>query len=439
MEDHTTIQSSSINYRRVLTRVKRAVMELDLDNIQSVPRVREEKSPKHRNGRAVSRKMKRRRLVDKRGRIHVNYVNVPDRGQLYYLSDHFTTLIEARWRYVILIFSLSFIVSWLVFGTIWWGIYSYRKKYHDIECIEKVDSWTSAFLFSLETQTTIGYGGRQVTPHCPEGVICLLIQCIIGLLISSTMLGLIFAKLSRPHKRRCTILFSRYAVIGPRDNKLYLMMRVADLRKRQLIESHIRVFLIRRYVTFEGEEIGCFRQPLSITYDMDNDDDEKIFLFAPVVLLHEINKESPFYDFSPDDFLIKDFEIVVLLEGIVEPTGMTMQARTSYVGDEIHWGHLFVDIMKYRDTSINDGCYDIDVSRFHETFEVELPRESAKKFYERRLEENDTDCSYSNSQQHEMKELGNTNETDAAPRNDRSGVALIPNGDVGKQDGVTKL
>ena len=435
MEDHAAIQSSSINYRRVLTRVKRAVMELELDSIQ----IGEEKGPKHRNGRAFSRKMKRQRLVDKRGRIHVNYVNVPDRGQLYYLSDHFTTLIEAQWRYVILIFSLSFIVSWLVFGTIWWGIYSYRKKYHDIECIEKVDSWTSAFLFSLETQTTIGYGGRQVTPHCPEGVICLLIQCIIGLLISSTMLGLIFAKLSRPHKRRCTILFSRHAVIGPRNGKLYLMMRIADLRKRQLIESHIRVFLIDRYVSREKEKICCFRQPLSITCDKDDDDDEKIFLFSPVVLLHEINEQSPFYDYSPDDLLLKDFEIVLLLEGIVEPTGMTMQARTSYVGDEIHWGHLFVDIMRYRDTSIDGGCYDIDISRFHETFEVELPRGTAREFYERRLEENDGECSQSNSQQREMKELENTNETDAAPRNDRSGVALIPNGDVGKQDGVTKL
>ena len=116
-----------------------------------------------------------------------------------------------------------------------------------------------------------------------------------------------------------------------------------------------------------------------------------------------------------------------------------MQARTSYVGDEIHWGHLFVDIMEYRDTSIDGGYYDIDISRFHETFEVELPRGTAREFYERRLEENDGECSQSNSQQREMKELENTNETDAAPRNDRSGVALIPNGDVGKQDGVTKL
>lgn len=411
-------------------------MELDLDI--PGPRVREEKGPTHRNGRAISRKMKRRRLVDKRGRIHLNYVNVPDRGQLYYLSDQFTTLIEARWRYVILIFSLAFIVSWLVFGSIWWGIYSYRLKYHNIQCIEKVYSWTSAFLFSLETQTTIGYGGRQITPDCPEGVICLLIQCIIGLLISSTMLGLIFAKLSRPHRRRNTILFSRHAVIGPRDGKIYLMFRIADLRKKQLIESHTRVYLIRRHVTSEGEEIGCFRQPLPVTYDNDDDDDEKIFLFAPVVLLHEINEESPFYNYSADDFLFADFEIVVLLEGIVEPTGMTMQARTSYVGEEIHWGHLFVDIMSYKDTSVDDGHYNVDISRFHETFKVDLPRVSAREFYKARRDENEPESEQENSQQQEMEE--NIDLTDASQSLARSGVTLIPNGDVGKQNmAVTKL
>ena len=238
MEDHTHI-SSSINCCRILSRVKRAVMEIELDSPDSLPK--EEKGPRQRNGRAISRKMKRQRMVNKNGRIRVNYANVPGRGQLYYLSDNFTTLIEARWRYVFLIFSLAFLVSWLVFGSIWWGIYSYRWK-QNIMCIEKVSSWTSAFLFSLETQTTIGYGGRQITPDCPEGVVCLIIQCIIGLLISSTMLGLIFAKASRPHKRSSTIMFSRHAVIGPRNGKLYLMFRIADLRKRQLIESHIRVF-----------------------------------------------------------------------------------------------------------------------------------------------------------------------------------------------------
>ena len=405
-------------------------MDMELEAVGSQPK--EEKGPRQRNGRAISRKMKRQRLMNKNGRIHVNYVNVPNRGQLYYLHDHFTTMIEAQWRYVFLIFSLAFLVSWLVFGSIWWGIHSYRFN-NGIKCIENVSSWTAAFLFSLETQTTIGYGGRQITPDCPEGVICLIIQCIIGLLISSTMLGLIFAKVSRPHKRSSTIIFSRHAVIAARNGKLYLMFRIADLRKRQLIESHIRVFLIRPYVTQEGENICCFRQPLSVKCDGESEDEERVFLFSPVIVSHEINEESPFYDYSPNDLLFADFEIVVLLEGIVESTGMTMQARTSYLREEIHWGHLFVDMMG----SVSKGYYSIDVSRLHETFPVALPRISAREFHDSRLRENGND----NSQPQElMEEISDRDKTDTPQSNYvRSGVTLVPNGEVGQDVNVSKL
>ena len=420
--------SSSLNCCRVLNRVKRAVMEIELDG--PLPPPREEKGPRQRNGRAVSRKMKRQRLVNKNGKIHVRYKNVPGRGQLYYLADHFTTLIEAQWRYVFVVFSLSFVVSWLVFGSIWWGIYSYRIR-HGIQCIEKVSSWTSAFLFSLETQTTIGYGGRQITPNCPEGVVFLIIQCIIGLLISSTMLGLIFAKVSRPHKRTSTVMFSRHAVVGPRNGKLFLMFRVADLRRRQLIESHIRVFLVRRHVTKEGERIDCYRQPLEVGYDED-DEGEKIFLFTPAIVHHEINENSPFFEYSPDDLLVAEFEIVVILEGIVESTGMTTQARTSYLSDEIHWGHLFKDVM----SGVSNGRYNIDISLLHETYAIKnFQRISAQEFYE---QNRDRESGQENSQRQEMDEQIDRDLADVPQQFVRSGVTLIPNGEVDK-DAVTKL
>ena len=35
---------------------------------------------------------------------------------------------------------------------------------------------------------------------------------------------------------------------------------------------------------------------------------------------------------------IQEFEIIMTIEGIVEATGMTFQARTSYLNEEIVWG-----------------------------------------------------------------------------------------------------
>ncbi|EDO44928.1 predicted protein, partial [Nematostella vectensis] len=318
----------------------------------------------------------KRRLIGKKGTVNI-VSDVPRRPQLY-LADHFTTLIDARWRYVFLIFTVSFLVSWLIFGSLWWGVYLYRQKYFNIECIEKVDSWTSAFLFSLETQTTIGYGGRQVTPHCPEGVFLLIVQCIVGLLISSTMLGLIFAKLSRPHLRGRTVLFSNHGVIALRDGKLCLMFRVGDIRtKSQLIESHMRAVVVRRHCTKEGKEIGFFQQGLPLRHDLICEEEEKINLFIPAIVVHEINDESPFYNVSADNLLRLDFEVVLILEGIVESTGMTTQARTSYIADEIHWGHNFTELVTY--DCFKNGAYHIDFSRFHDTYPVDTPRCSARE------------------------------------------------------------
>jgi potassium inwardly-rectifying channel subfamily J len=409
-------------------------MELELDGVIPGSYVKQQRITKVGKRKSMSRNFEKRRLVSKKGNIQIIVDNVPERNQLF-LADHFTTLIEARWRYVFLIFSFAFIVSWVGFASIWWGIYSYRKKYHKIECIEKVDSWTSAFLFSLETQTTIGYGGRQVTPHCPEGVILLILQCIIGLLISTIMLGLIFAKLSRPHLRRRTVKFSNHGVIALRDDNLCLMFRVGDVRQTPLLEPHIRAVLIRRHFTKEGEEIGFFQQSLPLQHDRITD--EKLNLFIPAIIYHEIDDGSPFYTYSPEDILRLDIEIVLILEGILESTGMTTQARTSYLSDEIHWGHLFEDVVS-RD-SFKDGRYRVNFGRFHDIYPVPTPRCSAKDLLEEGSERDSVppNSPLSNSTHstadHEFDELLEEKPPSSASLAalHRNSSQLVPNGGTG--------
>ena len=41
--------------------------------------------------------------------------------------------------------------------------------------------------------------------------------------------------------------------------------------------------------------------------------------------MHKIDSESPFYSMSARDFLKKRYEIVVLLEGVIEQTGNSIQ------------------------------------------------------------------------------------------------------------------
>ena len=75
-----------------------------------------------------------RRLVNKTGELKVLAKNVPRKTRLY-LADLFTTLIDLRWKWVIFIFVASYIISWTLFGLIWWLI-AYLRGYS--VCVWKV-------------------------------------------------------------------------------------------------------------------------------------------------------------------------------------------------------------------------------------------------------------------------------------------------------------
>lgn len=59
------------------------------------------------------------------------------------------------------------------------------------------------------------------------------------------------------------------------------------------------------------------------------------------------------------------------------PPGMTCQARSSYLVDEVLWGHRFMSVL-----TLEDGFYEVDYASFHQTFEVPTPSCSARELAE---------------------------------------------------------
>ena len=313
-----------------------------------------------RNGR--TQHSQRTRLMSQQGHVQIQYVNIPGERHLY-LTDYFTTVIEWQWKYVLLLFSFSFISSWLVFGSIWWGIFFNRREHFNVTCIENINGWTAAFLFSLETQTTIGYGGRQISSDCPEGTILLLIQCIVGLVINSTMVGLVFSKLQRPHLRSSTILFSNTAVIAPRDGKMCLMFRVGDVRKSQLLKPHVQVLFLKKLL--KTKEAIVSQRNLRVTYNTnETQPSDSLYFFVPLIICHVIDETSPLYHITQEKLQQEECEIVVILEAIVEPTGNVVQARTSYIPKQIKWGHVFSKMTVEENSSRNEN-HTINFSKFN--------------------------------------------------------------------------
>nr|QPF20444.1 inward rectifier potassium channel 1 [Chilo suppressalis] len=398
LEANKLTRSKSLNQRRnssgLLSSIPRQLrlslrgVRSEPSSVKDIPTTRNDSSfnllLRYRSPRYAARRI-RKRVIFKHGDCNVVQWNVAKRRRRY-LQDIFTTLVDAQWRWTLLVFALSFILSWLLFALIWWLIIFTHgdlsppdnQNITFIPCLNNVNTFTGCFLFSVETQHTIGYGSRTPSEECPEAIFVMCIQSIVGVFIQAFMVGIVFAKLSRPKKRAQTLLYSRNAVICLRDGQLCLMFRVGDMRKSHIVEAHIRAQLIRRKITREGELLPFYQQELKV--GADGEEDRLMFIW-PMTIVHKINEKSPLYNLSASDMLRERFEIVVMLEGVIESTGMTTQARSSFLPSEILWGHRFETMVTFRKDT---GEYEVDYTRFNNTYEVDTPLCSAKQLDELR-------------------------------------------------------
>ncbi|KAM3920787.1 G protein-activated inward rectifier potassium channel 3-like [Leptodactylus fuscus] len=328
----------------------------------------------------TSTQRERQRYVAKDGKCQVNLGRIEEKGR--FLSDIFTTIVDLKYRWFLFVFMMCYIVTWFFFATVYyldafWRLDLLNFDNDDWEpCFQNVDSFTSALLFSVETQRTIGYGSRMVTANCQEGVYLIMAQSIVGSMIDALMVGCMFVKISRPKKRAQTLIFSQNCVVCPRDERLCLMFRIGDLRDSHMVDAKIRAKLIKSRQTYEGEFLPLEQSEINLGYETGED---RLFLVEPQVICHVIDDNSPFWEMGPQQLLREQFEIIVILEGIVEATGMTCQAKSSYLENEIIWGHRFEPCM-----TLEKGAFRVDYKRFHKTFEVQLPRCSAKEMEEMR-------------------------------------------------------
>lgn len=78
--------------------------------------------------------------------------------------------------------------------------------------------------------------------------------------------------------------------------------------------------------TPEGEFLPLDQLELDVGFSTGAD---QLFLVSPLTICHVIDTKSPFYELSQRSMQTEQFEIVVILEGIVETTGESPPAGDS--------------------------------------------------------------------------------------------------------------
>ncbi|XP_017465925.1 PREDICTED: ATP-sensitive inward rectifier potassium channel 15 isoform X1 [Rhagoletis zephyria] len=332
----------------------------------------------------MSARRRHHRVIEKSGNENVNIRRIPQKSWRY-VRDLVTTMIELDWKYMLTIFIGTYFATWLFFALLNYMVaYSHGDLMFDEvtgerlgegkePCIKGVYNFVSMIIYSVETQTTIGFGEKYASDECPEAIFLFVMQMIIAIGIEGMLVSMVYAKAARPAKQITKLKFSDKAVICFRDDKLCLLFRVCDPRKQQTIESKIRVYLITDKTTREGEFVQT-RTELKL-----DGGGEQIIVW-PEIVCHVIDETSPLhYLRSAKDLNEAQFELYVSIVGTSAATAMVTEARTSYVPcEDIFWGQRFVNIISY-DT--RNEHYIVDYRNFNTTISVDM-----KSSYDRGVE-----------------------------------------------------
>lgn len=263
------------------------------------------------------------------------------------LRDAYHSFLQIRWSASIGLIALAFLLVNIAFATVYFlvgGVEGMRPG-----------SFFDAFVFSVETLGTIGYGVMH--PASPAANAVMVCEAIAGIIFTALTTGLVFAKFSRPIGR---IAFSEQAVMGVHDGAPMLMFRVGNLRSNAIIEANLHVVASITQKTKEG---GTFFK----LHDLALLRDRIGALRRGWLVMHPLDERSPLHGFTAEDLVRHEVELEIAVIGVDDVTMQTVHAMHQYGDRDIVFGRRFADTIQVLD----GGDLLFDMSKFHET----VPRE----------------------------------------------------------------
>lgn len=285
--------------------------------------------------------------------------NVRRRGTTWRDVHPYLFMINTSWPVFSALIFAGFVVANLVFAAIYLKIGVEHLQGADIST--PLDRFMSAFFFSAQTFTTVGYGRIS-----PDGVLTSLVaslQALLGLMSLAIATGLLFGRFSRPAAR---LAFSRQMVVAPYQSGLSLQLRVANRRSNNLMELEARV-MMSTVVPTAG---GALRKFQNLVLE------RRTIQFMPLswTIVHPIDETSPLWGQKPEDLVRQQTEFLVLVKGFDDTFFQTVHVRYSYRFDEVVWGARFVPAFE----PDARGEMVLDLGKLSEIVPVENPDNAQK-------------------------------------------------------------
>lgn len=261
--------------------------------------------------------------------------------------DVYVFLLEISWLRLVLLGTLSFLLIHAVFACV------YLIAGPCIQGARPGHFW-DAYFFSVQTLSTIGYGG--MFPIGFIGNIIVTLESLLGLVGLALATGLVFSKFARPTTR---VLFSRTALIHMHNQQPSLKFRLANARNTNIIEASLRVTILKSEISTEGYR-------LQKLYDADIVRDfTPVFLMSWLVI-HPIDENSPLYQMTPEDIHENNVLIIVTMTGIDGAFSQTVHTHYTYWPEDIIWDMEFVDMLEFTPNNMSKIHY----NRIHDLVPV---------------------------------------------------------------------
>lgn len=247
----------------------------------------------------------------------------------YSIYHHMLTM--PRWKFVGLILCFYFVIN-LVYTSLYLLVGS--DQLTGVIATTPWGKFKEAFFFSTETFTTVGYG--RVNPVGDGANIVAAIEAMSGFLSFALATGLIFGRFARPHS---FLLFSERALISPYKEMTALMFRFAPYKDNHtLTDVQIRVNVGLK-VQVDGNAEYRY-------YDLTLERSRVESLPMNWTVVHPIDSQSPFLNFTAEDMEAADVELYVLIRGFDDVYSNFVQQRTSYTYNEIKFNGKFVPMYR---------------------------------------------------------------------------------------------
>lgn len=212
-----------------------------------------------------------------------------------------------------------------------------------------LDNFVSAFFFSFQTFTTVGYGA--IAPGGFLASALAAVEALVGILTFALITGIFYGRFTRPTAR---ILYSNRALVAPYQQGQSLQFRLVNQRATLLVEVEATVFLM----TVDRSSPILKRNYAVLKLEVPRIN----FLTLTWTLVHAINETSPLWQRAREEMLDSETEIIVQLKGYDESYGDIVYSRHSYRAEEIVWDARFLPAFDVDE----QGELVVNLDRLHE-------------------------------------------------------------------------